>query len=135
MLPAGRLEAGLLVPLLHLALAHPAWGQKDGIVTAHNGCWGPDRREAGRRRRQRWQKIRGCFGGDLIAPTPKPQHLSLVDLVVMEQGATLLLSNGSFVSSERQGGESDTDCSFLFDLYNKRLDSLASTSKQRCLRI
>lgn len=30
MLPVGRLEAGLLlpllVPLLHLALAHPAWG-------------------------------------------------------------------------------------------------------------
>lgn len=45
MFPVGRLEAGLLfsllVPLLHLALAHPAWGQKDGVITAHNGCYGP----------------------------------------------------------------------------------------------
>lgn len=39
--PVGRLEAGLLllifllllVSLLHLALAHPAWGQKDGVIT------------------------------------------------------------------------------------------------------
>lgn len=39
--PVGCLEAGLLlllfvlllVSLLHLALAHPAWGQKDGVIT------------------------------------------------------------------------------------------------------
>lgn len=40
-LPVGRLEACLLLPLfvslLHLALAHPAWGQKDGVITAHYG--------------------------------------------------------------------------------------------------
>lgn len=39
MFPVGRLEACLLLPLLvsllHLALAHPAWGQKDGVITAH----------------------------------------------------------------------------------------------------
>lgn len=37
-LPVGRLKARLLlfllllVPLLRLALAHPAWGQKDGVI-------------------------------------------------------------------------------------------------------
>lgn len=43
-LPVGRLEAGLLlpllVPLLHLALAHPAWGQRDDIITTHYGSCG-----------------------------------------------------------------------------------------------
>lgn len=42
-LSVGRLEARLLlpllVPLLHLALAHPAWGQKDGVITAHYGSY------------------------------------------------------------------------------------------------
>ena len=52
-LPVGRLEAclllplPLLVPLLHLALAHPAWGQKDGVITAHYGSY----RQTERRRR------------------------------------------------------------------------------------
>lgn len=45
MLPVGCLEAGflvlLLVPLLHLALAHPARGQKDGVITAHNSSYRP----------------------------------------------------------------------------------------------
>lgn len=40
-LPAGSLEAclllPLLVPLLDLALAHPAGGQKDGLITARYG--------------------------------------------------------------------------------------------------
>lgn len=42
-LPVGCLEARLplplLVPLLHLALAHPAWGQKNGVITAHYGSY------------------------------------------------------------------------------------------------
>lgn len=41
-LPVGCLEAGLLlpllVPLLHLALAHPAWGQRDDVITTHYSC-------------------------------------------------------------------------------------------------
>lgn len=40
----GRLEAGLLlpllVPLLHLALAHPAGGQGDDVITTHYGSCG-----------------------------------------------------------------------------------------------
>lgn len=51
-LPVGCLEAGLLlllplpllVPLLHLALAHPAWGQSDGVITAHYGSCGKSAR-------------------------------------------------------------------------------------------
>lgn len=47
LLPVGCLEAyfllllPLLVPLLHLALAHPARGlcQKDGVITAHYGSY------------------------------------------------------------------------------------------------
>lgn len=45
MLPVRCLEARLflplplLVPLLHLALAHPAWGQKDGVIPAHYGSY------------------------------------------------------------------------------------------------
>lgn len=44
-LPVGRLEACLLlfllllVPLLRLALAHPDWGQKDGVIPAHYGSY------------------------------------------------------------------------------------------------
>lgn len=38
-LPAGRLEPHLLlsvlVVLFDLALAHPAWGQRDEVITAH----------------------------------------------------------------------------------------------------
>lgn len=40
-LPVGCLEAGLLlpllVPLLDLALAHPAWGQRNDVITIHYG--------------------------------------------------------------------------------------------------
>lgn len=41
-LPAGGLEARLLllVPLLHLPLAHPAWGQKDGVIAVRYGSFG-----------------------------------------------------------------------------------------------
>lgn len=45
-LPVGCLEAclllllPLLVALLHLALAHPAWGQRDDIITTHYGSCG-----------------------------------------------------------------------------------------------
>lgn len=52
-LPAGRLEACLLLPLLvpflHLALAHPAWGQKDGVITAHYDSYRQTEREGGSR--------------------------------------------------------------------------------------
>lgn len=57
-LPVGRLEAHLLlplpllVPLLHLALAHPAWGQKDGVITAHYGRYIKE----GGRRGERWKR-------------------------------------------------------------------------------
>lgn len=43
-LPVGCLEAGLLlpllVPLLHLTLAHPAGGQRDDVITTHYGSCG-----------------------------------------------------------------------------------------------
>ena len=42
-LPAGRLEACLL------ALAHPAWGQKDGVITAHYDSYRQTEREGGSR--------------------------------------------------------------------------------------
>lgn len=52
-LPVGCLEAclflflflPLLVPLLRLPLAHPAWGQKDGVITTRYGSYRQRRRE------------------------------------------------------------------------------------------
>lgn len=60
-LPAGGLEARLLllVPLLHLALAHPTWGQKDGVIAVRYGSW----REGDGRRggEQRDHDASACF--------------------------------------------------------------------------
>lgn len=55
MFPVGCLEAGLLlllfllVSLLHLALAHLAWGQKDGVITGRycSYKWWWEERETG----------------------------------------------------------------------------------------
>lgn len=51
MFPVGRLEAclllPLLVPLLHLTLAHPAWGQKEGVITTRYGSCRQRGRESG----------------------------------------------------------------------------------------
>lgn len=79
-LPVGRLEAclflPLLVPLLHLALAHPAWGQKDGVITTRYGSYRQRRRE------RESGKVRGEKEGHVAILLQIREHLYRLQIFI-----------------------------------------------------